>query len=178
MAAMGTHAKQIHFLDVTTGSAVICHPMASPTPRPGRARGIKGGVTAELFPETSWIAGGDDALPQSLPHRSLVQLQGSGNVLQKGVGAGALRVGYCCNDGAAHVLELVWNDMSSEVAGCDVAVSEGGSDMALPEAVRGLALHSVCSVDLPADVFSSPVFFEGHLVVGCRDDHLYCLAIT
>ncbi len=28
---------------------------------------------------------------------------------------------------------------------------------------------------LGGDVFSSPVAFDGHIVVGCRDNHLYCL---
>lgn len=31
---------------------------------------------------------------------------------------------------------------------------------------------------LPNDVFSSPVVVRGKLVVGCRDDHLYCINVT
>ena len=34
------------------------------------------------------------------------------------------------------------------------------------------------STKLDGDVFSSPVTFDGHVVVGCRDNHLYCLAPT
>jgi hypothetical protein len=187
MAVTGTHANQIHFLDVITGSAIMCYPTAAPTERTGRARGIKGGVTTELFLQTPWIAGGDDALPQSVPQRSLVKLQGRGAVPQRGIEAGAVRVGYCCNDGTAHVLELVWGDIHTDVEDSDVPISEAvlagveavsEAGLALPEALGGLAVRSVCTVDLPADVFSSPVFFEGHLLIGCRDDHLYCLAIT
>ena len=32
-------------------------------------------------------------------------------------------------------------------------------------------------VALPAHVFSSPVLLGSMLVVGCRDDHLYCLEL-
>lgn len=32
------------------------------------------------------------------------------------------------------------------------------------------------STHLDGDVFSSPVTFDGRVVVGCRDNHLYCLA--
>lgn len=33
------------------------------------------------------------------------------------------------------------------------------------------------AVLLPGEVFSSPVFFNDIVVVGCRDDHLYCLHV-
>ena len=33
----------------------------------------------------------------------------------------------------------------------------------------------VAGVQLPAESFSAPVAFDGRIVLGCRDDHLYCL---
>ena len=33
----------------------------------------------------------------------------------------------------------------------------------------------VAGAQLPAESFSAPVVFDGRIVLGCRDDHLYCL---
>lgn len=33
----------------------------------------------------------------------------------------------------------------------------------------------VAGAQLPAESFSAPVAFDGRIVLGCRDDHLYCL---
>ena len=51
--------------------------------------------------------------------------------------------------------------------------------------VRGVIyLVDVCSSSvlgshrLPGDVFSSPVSLDNLLVVGCRDDHIYCVQLT
>ncbi|KAJ1257604.1 hypothetical protein BS78_10G008800 [Paspalum vaginatum] len=41
------------------------------------------------------------------------------------------------------------------------------------ELVQGLA-----SIELPGDIFSSPLMVGGRIFVGCRDDQLYCLTIT
>jgi acyl-CoA synthetase len=34
------------------------------------------------------------------------------------------------------------------------------------------------SVQLPGEVFSSPVFVDSWVLLGCRDDHLYCLKVA
>jgi outer membrane protein assembly factor BamB len=31
---------------------------------------------------------------------------------------------------------------------------------------------------LPGEVFSSPVFVDSWVLLGCRDDHLYCLKVA
>ena len=36
----------------------------------------------------------------------------------------------------------------------------------------------VAGAQLPAESFSAPVVFDGRMVLGCRDDHLYCLTWT
>lgn len=41
------------------------------------------------------------------------------------------------------------------------------------ELVQGLA-----SIDLPGDIFSSPLMVSGRIFVGCRDDRLHCLTVT
>lgn len=41
------------------------------------------------------------------------------------------------------------------------------------ELVQGLA-----SIDLPGDIFSSPLMVGGRIFVGCRDDRLHCLTVT
>ena len=33
----------------------------------------------------------------------------------------------------------------------------------------------VAGAQLPAESFSAPIAFDGRIVLGCRDDHLYCL---
>ncbi len=43
---------------------------------------------------------------------------------------------------------------------------------------QGLDCRAVAAAQLPAEVFNVPVAFGGLLVVGCRDDFLYCLAQT
>jgi hypothetical protein len=35
--------------------------------------------------------------------------------------------------------------------------------------------RTVAGAQLPAEAFSAPVAFDGRVVLGCRDDHLYCL---
>lgn len=35
-----------------------------------------------------------------------------------------------------------------------------------------------CSYQLPGEVFSSPVVHENYIYVGCRDNHVYSLAMT
>lgn len=31
-----------------------------------------------------------------------------------------------------------------------------------------------CRITLPGEVYSSPVIYDSHIVIGCRDDNLYC----
>lgn len=35
-----------------------------------------------------------------------------------------------------------------------------------------------CNLDLSGEIFSSPIVFESKIVVGCRDNVLYCLTIN
>ncbi|KAL6861649.1 hypothetical protein ACP4OV_017349 [Aristida adscensionis] len=39
-------------------------------------------------------------------------------------------------------------------------------------------VQPVASIDLPGDIFSSPLMIGGRIFVGCRDDRLHCLTIT
>ncbi|KAI3369008.1 hypothetical protein L3Q82_025980 [Scortum barcoo] len=38
--------------------------------------------------------------------------------------------------------------------------------------------RTLASLTLPGELFSSPVVWEQHLVVGCRNDYVYCLKLT
>lgn len=38
--------------------------------------------------------------------------------------------------------------------------------------------HTLASLTLPGELFSSPVVWGRSLVVGCRNDHVYCLKLT
>lgn len=54
--------------------------------------------------------------------------------------------------------------------------SQGSRD---PSPNPGLGLPSlVAGSQLPAESFSAPVAFDGRMVLGCRDDHVYCLMWT
>ncbi|GJN01117.1 hypothetical protein PR202_ga18356 [Eleusine coracana subsp. coracana] len=39
-------------------------------------------------------------------------------------------------------------------------------------------VKAVASIDLPGDIFSSPLMVGGRIFVGCRDDRLHCLTVT
>eukprot|EP00884_Botryococcus_braunii_P022368 jgi/Botrbrau1/8815/Bobra.0335s0005.1 len=68
-----------------------------------------------------------------------------------------------------------------EFAATEVGSTASYSASAGPHSGTGtaprLAVESLCGGCLPGEVFSSPVFFDGHVLVGCRDDHLYCVRI-
>lgn len=38
-------------------------------------------------------------------------------------------------------------------------------------------IRHICGVTLPGELFSSPVFVDQWVLMGCRDDHLYCLRL-
>ena len=63
---------------------------------------------------------------------------------------GGVRVASCSNDGC---LRVFWT------------LQEG-------DGVTELA-----AIAMPGDVFSSAVFCDSRIYVGCRDDHLYCLQV-
>ena len=37
--------------------------------------------------------------------------------------------------------------------------------------------HLLCSYHLPGEVFSSPVVFGNSIIVGCRNDYVYCVSV-
>ncbi|WVZ82903.1 hypothetical protein U9M48_030110 [Paspalum notatum var. saurae] len=68
----------------------------------------------------------------------------------------------CTSSGKIHVIRIR-ADAKQELA--DEGVKY--------ELVQGLA-----SIELPGDIFSSPLMVGGRIFVGCRDDRLHCLTIT
>lgn len=42
----------------------------------------------------------------------------------------------------------------------------------------GYLVQEVAAIDLPGDIFSSPLMVGGRIFVGCRDDRLHCLSVT
>ncbi|CAN6223481.1 unnamed protein product [Urochloa humidicola] len=68
----------------------------------------------------------------------------------------------CTSSGKVHVIRIR-ADAKQEQAGKGVKY----------ELVQVLA-----SIDLPGDIFSSPLMVGGRIFVGCRDDRLHCLTVT
>lgn len=56
---------------------------------------------------------------------------------------------------------------------CVCVCSTAGSVYML-DAVCG---HILGSLELPGNIFSSPVVVDSCILVGCRDDHVYCIEI-
>ena len=91
--------------------------------------------------------------------------EGSGSV---DMSAAACDIAWCRNDGTLGVFDLL-------------TVPEGGEE--------GVTVELRCSAErgyqkgdlgdrallLPADSFSAPVAFGRYMILGCRDNHLYCL---
>jgi acyl-CoA synthetase len=74
--------------------------------------------------------------------------------------AGGKQVVVCSTDGTAHLLTARHSSQQQQ---------QQQQQEVLSFDVRG-------SVALPGEVFSSPVSCGPWVVVGCRDDYLYCLA--
>ncbi len=57
------------------------------------------------------------------------------------------------------------------------AYGKGSSapDPSEPARHKCILPRTVAGAQLPAEAFSAPVAFDGRVVLGCRDDHLYCL---
>lgn len=41
-----------------------------------------------------------------------------------------------------------------------------------------LTVEEFAKMELPGDIFSSPVMIGGHVYVGCRDDYVHCLKLN
>jgi len=69
----------------------------------------------------------------------------------------------CTSSGKVHVIRIR----------ADAKPEQAGEGVIYEELVQGLA-----SIDLPGDIFSSPLMVGGRIFVGCRDDRLHCLTVT
>jgi len=69
----------------------------------------------------------------------------------------------CTSSGRVHVIRIR----------ADAKQEQAGEGVKYEELVQGLA-----SIDLPGDIFSSPLMIGGRIFVGCRDDRLHCLTVT
>ncbi|KAL6606345.1 hypothetical protein ACP70R_041998 [Stipagrostis hirtigluma subsp. patula] len=69
----------------------------------------------------------------------------------------------CTSSGKVHVIKIRSDTMEEKA----------GGGVKYEELVQGLA-----SIDLPGDIFSSPLMVGGRIFVGCRDDRLHCLTVT
>ncbi|CAN6202815.1 unnamed protein product [Urochloa humidicola] len=69
----------------------------------------------------------------------------------------------CTSSGKVHVIRIR----------ADAKQKQAGEGAKNEELVQGLA-----SIDLPGDIFSSPLMVGGRIFVGCRDDRLHCLTVT
>lgn len=70
----------------------------------------------------------------------------------------------CSSSGSIHVLKVN---------------SSAKQQRARQEAVSQISMvQEFAAIDLPGDIFSSPVMIGGRVFVGCRDNHLYCLNVV
>uniref|UniRef100_K3XUX5 4-coumarate--CoA ligase n=1 Tax=Setaria italica TaxID=4555 RepID=K3XUX5_SETIT len=69
----------------------------------------------------------------------------------------------CTSSGKVHVIRIR----------ADAKQEQAGRGVKYEQLVQGLA-----SIDLPGDIFSSPLMIGGRIFVGCRDDRLHCLTVT
>lgn len=70
----------------------------------------------------------------------------------------------CSSSGSIHVLKVN---------------SSAKRQRARQEAVSQISMvQEFAAIDLPGDIFSSPVMIGGRVFVGCRDNHLYCLNVV
>lgn len=56
---------------------------------------------------------------------------------------------------------------------CIVAATTNGHLYVMDDSIG----HVKCGISLPGGIFSSPVIYDSHIAVGCRDDNLYCFEI-
>lgn len=68
----------------------------------------------------------------------------------------------CTSSGKVHVIKIRADAKQEKV---DESVND--------DLVQGFA-----AIDLPGDIFSSPLMVGGRIFVGCRDDRLHCLTVT
>ncbi|OQU75702.1 hypothetical protein SORBI_3010G009200 [Sorghum bicolor] len=71
----------------------------------------------------------------------------------------------CTSSGKVHVIRIRADAKYNQ--------EQAGEGVKSEELVQGVA-----SIDLPGDIFSSPLMVSGRIFVGCRDDRLHCLTIT
>jgi hypothetical protein len=87
-----------------------------------------------------------------------------------GGGSTCGQVVVCSTDGTVSVLQL---QQDQAIEGEDPARLLGDQQQELQaESCRAVMQQSVV---VPGEVFSSPVVLDGLLVLGCRDDFLYCI---
>jgi hypothetical protein len=79
----------------------------------------------------------------------------------------------CSSDGALDVLHV--HAAAGSEADVQQLDSGGGAEgvVGVPQAVTAAA-----QTVLPGELYSSPVFVNDWLVLGCRDDHLHCLKLA
>ncbi|XP_058103988.1 putative acyl-activating enzyme 19 isoform X9 [Magnolia sinica] len=70
----------------------------------------------------------------------------------------------CSSSGSIHVLRIDPN-----------AVKKRDQQV---EAAAGPIVQKFTNMDLPGDIFSSPVMIGSRIFVGCRDDHVYCIDVV
>lgn len=144
----------------------------------------------------------DNTVPCADIHQPLGMMNGMSHPPVKGaIRESSVEVAVCGRDGTVDVLKIPLQTRSppasavaaaaapagviksarsrvpantAERMGVDLLTEPTTADAIDDGSKRMGAVLALCGVELPGQVFSSPVFVDDYVLIGCRDDHLYC----
>ncbi|CAN6486603.1 unnamed protein product [Victoria cruziana] len=102
----------------------------------------------------------------SLVNGRIIALDSAGSMMWKATTSGPIFAGVCISSFLYSQVLVCSRDgvvYSFELSHLEQGLEEG--------------VYAYAKMDLPGNVFSSPLMIGGRVFVGCRDDHVYCLSL-